>query len=148
VLIRPVEERDSDEWLRMRLVLWPDHTVDEMRAEMVTLRADESAATFVADRGDGTLGGFLEADLRKYADGCDTSPVGYIEGWYVDADLRTQGIGRALVQAAEQWARDRGCVEMGSDTWIDNEVSYRVHLAIGYKEAERLIHFKKRLIKP
>jgi hypothetical protein len=37
---------------------------------------------------------------------------------------------------------------MGSDTWIDNEVSYHAHLAIGYTEAERLIHFKKRLINP
>jgi aminoglycoside 6'-N-acetyltransferase I len=145
MVIRPVEERDSSEWLRMRLTLWPDHTADEMRAEMEALRTDESVATFVADRGDGTLGGFLEAGLRKYADGCDTSPVGYIEGWYVDVDVRAHGIGRALVQAAEQWARDQGCVEMGSDTWIDNEVSYRAHLALGYEEAERLIHFTKRL---
>ena len=145
MLIRPIEERDVDEWLRMRLMLWPDYTIDEMRAEMATLRVDESTATFVADRGDGVLGGFLEAGQRKYAEGCDTTPVGYIEGWYVDADLRVQGIGRALVQTAEQWARDRGCVEMGSDTWIDNEVSYRAHLALGYEEAERLIHFNKRL---
>lgn len=146
MLIRPVEERDSAEWLRMRLTLWPDHTVDEMLTEMASLRADESAATFVADRGDGTLGGFVEAGLRKYAEGCDTSPVGYIEGWYVDADLRAQGLGRALVRAAEDWAIAKGCVEMGSDTWLDNEVSYRAHLAIGYQEAERLIHFNKRLV--
>ena len=130
----------------MRMALWPAHTVDEMRAEMAELRADESSPVFVAERVDGTLGGFVEAGLRKYADGCDTSPVGYIEGWYVDADLRGQGIGRALVRAAEQWALERGCLEMGSDTWIDNEVSYRAHLAIGYEEAERLIHFKKRLV--
>ena len=146
MLIRSVEERDSDEWLRMRLTLWPDHTVDEMLTEMASLRADESAATFVADRGDGTLGGFVEAGLRKYAEGCDTSPVGYIEGWYVDADLRAQGIGRALVRAAEDWAIAKGCVDMGSDTWLDNEVSYRAHLAVGYQEAERLIHFNKRLV--
>jgi len=146
VVIRLVEERDTAQWLRMRMALWPAHTVDEMRAEMAELRADESSPVFVAERVDGTLGGFVEAGLRKYADGCDTSPVGYIEGWYVDADLRGQGIGRALVRAAEQWALERGCLEMGSDTWIDNEVSYRAHLAIGYEEAERLIHFKKRLV--
>jgi len=146
VVIRLVEERDTAQWLRMRMALWPAHTVDEMRAEMAELRADESSPVFVAERVDGTLGGFVEAGLRKYADGCDTSPVGYIEGWYVDADLRGQGIGRALVRAAEQWALERCCLEMGSDTWIDNEVSYRAHLAIGYEEAERLIHFKKRLV--
>ena len=143
MMIRPVEERDFDEWLRMRLTLWPDQSADDLRAEMATLRADESTATFVADRGDGTLGGFVEAGQRKYAEDCDTSPVGYIEGWYVDADLRGQGIGRALVRAAEQWAIAQGFTEMGSDTWIDNEVSYRAHLAIGYEEAERLIHFRK-----
>ena len=146
MLIRRVDERDFDEWLRMRLALWPDHTVDELQSELASLVADESAATFVADRGDGTLGGFVEAGLRKYAEGCDSSPVGYIEGWYVDADLRAQGIGRALIQAAETWAIDRGCTEIGSDTWIDNEVSYRAHLALGYEEAERLIHFRKRLV--
>ena len=148
MIIRPVEERDFDEWLRMRLTLWSDQSVDDLRPEMAALCADESTSTFVADRGNGTLGGFVEAGQRKYAEDCATSPVGYIEGWYVDADLRAQGIGRALVQAAEQWALAQGFTEMGSDTWIDNEVSYRAHLAIGYEEAERLIHFKKRLIKP
>ncbi len=147
MMIRPVEERDLTEWLRMRLTLWPDHTTEEMMGEMVSLHADESAATFVADRGEGALVGFVEAGLRKYADGCDTSPVGYIEGWYVEADWRGQGFGRALVEAAEQWAIAQGCSEMGSDTWIDNEVSYQAHLAIGYEEAERLIHFQKRLVR-
>lgn len=139
--IRALEATDWDEWLRMRIALWPDHTVDEHRAEMSQVVADDVMTVFVADRG-GLLGGFLEVSLRKYADGCTTSPVGYLEGWYVDADLRTQGIGRALVQAAEQWAIDRGCREMASDCLIDNEVSYRAHLAIGYRETERLIHFK------
>jgi len=146
MIIRPVEERDDNEWLRMRIALWPDYTVDEQRAEMAILKADQSTVTFVADRGGGVLGGFIEAGQRKYAEDCDTSPVGYIERWYVDADLRAQGIGRALVRAAEQWALAQGYTEMGSDTWIDNEVSYRAHLALGYEEAERLIHFKRRLV--
>ncbi|MFN8595460.1 MAG: aminoglycoside 6'-N-acetyltransferase [Anaerolineae bacterium] len=145
MLIRRLETRDQSEWLRMRLTLWPDHTADEHRAEMLTLSADDSMITFVADRGDGALGGFIEAGQRQYGEGCDTSPVGYIEGWYVDADLREQGIGRSLVEAAEQWALAQGYSEMGSDTWLDNEVSYRAHLALGYEEAERLIHFRKQL---
>jgi aminoglycoside 6'-N-acetyltransferase I len=91
------------------------------------------------------LGGFLEAGTRKYAEGCETSPVGYIEGWYVDEDLRQQGIGIRLVKTAEEWARYQGLTEMASDTWLENEVSIRTHLKLGYKEAERLVHFMKKL---
>ena len=101
--------------------------------------------TFVAERPAGGLGAFLEASLRRYADGCDSSPVGYIEGWYVDPDLPRLGIGRQLVQTAEGWAVSRGCQEMGSDCELENQLSWSAHLALGYQEAERLIHFCKRL---
>jgi aminoglycoside 6'-N-acetyltransferase I len=104
---------------------------------------DAKVAAFVAVRPQGGLGGFLEAGLRPYADGCDTKPVGYIEGWHVDTDLRQQGIGAQLVRAAEEWAVEQGCQEMASDCLLDNEISLRAHLALGYAETERLIHFKK-----
>ena len=146
MFLRQVAVADRTEWLRMRMALWPDHTDEEHLAEMKQVTADEVMATFVADRGDGKLGGFLEVALRKYADGCETSPVGYIEGWYVDEDLRQRGVGGLLVKAAEQWAIEHGCTEMASDCLIDNEVSYRAHLALGYAEVERLIHFQKGLV--
>ena len=46
--------------------------------------------------------------MRSYGEGCETSPVGYIEGWYVDPDLRQKGLGGLLFQAAEDWARSEG----------------------------------------
>ena len=49
------------------------------------------------------------------------------------------------VKAAEDWARSQGLKEMGSDTWLENERSIRAHLALGYSEVERLIHFAKTL---
>jgi aminoglycoside 6'-N-acetyltransferase I len=112
---------------------------------MDDLLADPLTPVFVAARPDGSLGGILEAGTRKYAENAETSPVGYIEGWYVDEDLRGQGIGRALVQAAEDWARSQGFAEMGSDTWLENEVSIQAHLKLGYEETERLVHFIKKL---
>jgi aminoglycoside 6'-N-acetyltransferase I len=50
-----------------------------------------------------------------------------------------------LVAAAEEWARSKGCVEMASDTEIDNQVSHTAHGRLGYEEVERLIHFRKPL---
>ena len=89
------------------------------------------------------LAAFLEVGTRPFADGCWTSPVGYLEGWYVDEDLRGQGVGRALVLAAEEWARQQGLTEMASDTDLANEAGLRAHLALGYEESDRLIHFAK-----
>ena len=99
----------------------------------------------MAVRPTGGLGGFVEVSIHPHAIGCDTRPVGYVEGWYVDADLRRSEIGRQLLAAAEAWARSKGCVEMTSDTLLGNEVGFASHQACGYDVTGRLIHFKKRL---
>jgi aminoglycoside 6'-N-acetyltransferase I len=147
MLIRHATHGDQSEWLRLRSALWPACPLDDHRSEMQEQLDDQSHyAVFVVERDTDRLGGFLEASLRAYADGCRTSPVGYIEGWYVDADLRQQGWGGELVKAAEQWAVAQGCTEMASDCELDNDVSFRAHLALGYEEVDRAIQFRKSLI--
>jgi aminoglycoside 6'-N-acetyltransferase I len=145
ILIRRAATPDLDDWLRMRQLLWPYSDPGQLRTEMERMLAEPLEPAFVAVRPDGSLGGFLEAGLRKYADGCSTSPVGYIEGWYVDEDLRRLGVGARLVRAAEEWAREQGCSEMASDTWLDNDMSISAHRSLGYEECERLVHFCKKL---
>ena len=145
IIIRPLAPADREEWLRMRLALWPDDTQDALSAEMDKMFATQPVVVFVAERPGGGLGGFVEAGTRPYAEDCETSPVGYIEGWYVDPDLRQQGVGGRLVRAAESWARGLGLQEMASDTWIWNETSIQAHLSLGYHEAERLVTFAKKL---
>jgi aminoglycoside 6'-N-acetyltransferase I len=147
MLIRHATLEDQAEWLRMRAALWPHCPLADHHTEMRAQLADAARyAVFVVERDSGKLGGFLEASLRQYADGCRTSPVGYIEGWYVDADLRQQGWGGALVTAAEHWAGAQGCAEMASDCELDNDVSFYAHLALGYEEVDRAIQFRKLLI--
>jgi len=145
ITIRRVTHTDKPEWLRMRQALWPDHTAEEFVTQSDKILNDPMQPVFVVERPNGKLGGFLEAGTRKYAESAVSNPVGYLEGWYVDEDLRRQGIGTALVEAAEEWARSQGLTEMGSDTWMDNEISIRAHLNMGYEEAERLVHFLKTL---
>jgi aminoglycoside 6'-N-acetyltransferase I len=145
IVVRRVTADDKEEWLRMRLALWPETISEEHLSEMDATFEGALTPVFVAERTGGGLGGFLEAATRSYADGCTTRPVGYIEGWYVDEDLRRQGVGGLLVQAAEEWARTCGLKEMASDTWLDNEASIKAHLALGYEEADRLVVFCKTL---
>jgi len=55
------------------------------------------------------------------------------------------GIGRKRLAVAEDWARRQGCVEIASDTWVDNEVSQRVHEALGYEVVDSCVHYRKTL---
>jgi aminoglycoside 6'-N-acetyltransferase I len=99
---------------------------------------------FVAEA-DGRLVGLLELDYRKYAPDCRSSPVPFIEGWYVEPAMRGRGIGRALVEAAEAYARAAGYQEIASDTQLENTDGIAAHLALGYEEVERTVCFRRSL---
>jgi aminoglycoside 6'-N-acetyltransferase I len=143
--IRRATQEDKSSWLQMRQRLWPEAPIEYLSFDLDDRLADADYAVFVASRGDGGLIAFIEAGLRTYGEGCETSPVGYIEAWYVDEHERGQKVGRELILAAEHWAREKGCREMASDTWLENEASITAHLKLGYVEVERLVHFAKRL---
>src|SRR5579875_237496 len=144
-MIRNYRNGDHAEWLRMRCALWEDCPEEQQVREMEENVSSDVDQVFVAERPGGGLCGFLEAAVRSRANGCDSTPVGYIEGWYVDEDVRRQGVGRALVEAAEAWARSRGCRQMASDAELWNDVSHQARGAIGYVETGRLVLFKKDL---
>jgi len=143
--IRIFQDSDWPEWSRMSQALDPASGSAEHEDEMRATLARSDAAVFFAERADGSICGYVEAGSRPYADGCDSSPVGYVEAWYVDPDARLAGYGRALLAAAEEWARSQGYREMASDALLDNVVSFRAHLASGYTEVERVVQFRKPL---
>jgi len=144
--IRRVEPADRNEWLRMREAVWDDYDGSQFPAESAAILADgKRQVVFVIEREDGRLGGFAEIAIRPQAVGCETSGVGYLEGWYVDADLRQRGLGRQLLEAGEAWARSRGCREMASDADVNNAVSLAAHGACGFRETTRQVKFKKEL---
>ena len=147
--IRPVRRSDREEWNRMRSRLYSNPDPAETDEWFDTAKSGGThsvgVAVIVADRGDGTLAGFAEIGARNYADGCETSPVAYLEGWYVDPDVRRSGLGTSLLKAVEAWALEHGFSEIASDTELDNGVSLQAHLALGFQEVERQICFRKRL---
>ncbi|CAN5602424.1 GNAT family N-acetyltransferase [soil metagenome] len=143
---RPLRESDLGEWLRLRLALWDGTREDAHKDEMVDIiEHSDSQHVFVAEDSDGNLIGFLEASIRPFVEDCVTDNVGYLEGWFVEEAYRKKGVGSALVSAAEQWAREKGCTEMASDAEIGNELSVTAHHRLGYQETSRLIHLRKDL---
>ena len=146
--VRPANPGDVQAWALLRQALWPAESPDELAAEARGFLVDGDAlleAVLLAEANDGTLLGFAELSLRPYAEDCRTSPVAFLEGWYVIPEARRQGVGRALVSAAEQWARERGCHEFASDTELDNSMSAAAHRALGFEDAGAIRCFRKDL---
>lgn len=142
ILIRLLQESDLEAYLPLRAALWPEGGAD--RGEVERLLRDPDQVAFVAELA-GELVGFVEASLRPYAEGCETRPVGYLEGWYVAPQWRGRGIGRALAEAAEAWARGKGCREMASDAELGNLLGQEAHRRLGYEEVERIVCYRKPL---
>jgi aminoglycoside 6'-N-acetyltransferase I len=151
IRIRSGEPADLEQLSLMRRALWPNLSVDEDWQELDATLSGKPRSTMplsilVAETDAGELIGFLEVGLRSHADGCDARvPVGFVEGWFVSERHRSKGVGAKLLAAAEDWARGRGCIEMASDTWLDNDNSQRVHQALGFEVVDRCIHYRKAL---
>jgi aminoglycoside 6'-N-acetyltransferase I len=143
VTVRRARLTDRAEHARMRAALWPEEDPQELAADLESLLTDPTQVAFVAERGDGRLCGFAEASIRRYANSNDESPCAFLEGWWVDADVRRRGVGRALLGAVEDWARGQGFTELGSDALLDNSLSHEVHRALGFEERERVVYFRK-----
>lgn len=127
----------------MRVGLWPEER-ESIEAEGVKPLDDPSVPLHViVAEIDAGLIGFIEVSLRPYADCCRSSPVPYIEGWFVDPTHRGGGVGRLLVDAAIEWARELGYEEIGSDIVATNEASRAAHLALGFEEVETITIFRR-----
>ncbi len=148
ISIGPVTKDDFHDWLAMALQLWPDYEPDELRAILEGLIPDAKQEPFICRLADGSPAGFLDLSTRTdYVEGTKSSPVGYIEGIFVQEQLRGQGIGRALVEFAEDWAAEKGFTELASDAELDNTDSHEFHKSVGFEEAGRIIAFVKHLVK-
>jgi aminoglycoside 6'-N-acetyltransferase I len=146
--VRQARPSDVEDWALLRHALWPAESADELTAEARAFFVDDDSlleAVLLAEASDGTLLGFGELSLRPYAEDCRTSPVAFLEGWYVIPSARRHGVGRALMSAAEQWARERGCHEFASDTELDNSLSAAAHRALGFEDAGAIRCFRKDL---
>lgn len=130
---------------KLAVQMWTSHTVREMTEEFESLIADPECAVFLAME-DGAAVGFAQCQLRHdYVEGTDSSPVGYLEGIFIEAAYRRRGLSKALLSACEGWAKEMGCSEFASDCELDNEESLAFHLSLGFDEASRIICFAKKL---
>lgn len=146
VTIRRVSEEDFSAWMSMRDALYSglDPVFHQKEMQLYSKSPDKQSYVAVLEE-ESTPIGFIEVSLRNIVDGCESSPVGYVEGFYILPDYRGLGVARKLFTQAEKWFVEQGCTEVGTDAELENSEAQRFHEHLGFQETYRIVEYKKKL---
>ena len=145
-MIREAEEKDICSLAKLASLpeVWGG-TEDELCEDFLELLGSSKNLVAVKEL-DGKIVAFANIRIRsEYVAGTKTSPVAYLEGIAVEESFRRKGIAREIFDFCTEWAKEKGCTEFGSDCLITNEESYALHMALGFEEIERTVHFAKKI---
>lgn len=130
---------------KLAIQMWEDNTLEGLTEELVAIISNPESAVFLLYDEECAIG-FAQCQLRHdYVEGTDSSPVGYLEGIFVEEAYRNKGCAKELLKQCEDWAKDMGCTEFASDCELDNTGSLAFHLKMGFTETNRVICFTKKL---
>ncbi len=104
-------------------------------------RGDDDRAVFVAEDESGTLGWAAISVEEGFVEGRQA----WIEGFVVDEVSRGRGIGAKLLEAAEAWARRRGCGTMRVQSNVLRERAHGFYERHGYSKIKTQFAFRKAL---
>jgi ribosomal protein S18 acetylase RimI-like enzyme len=93
---------------------------------------EPDSAIFIAEDEEGKRAGFLH--LQTQTDYFNGSKVAYISDIAVDSAFEGQGIGRILLDKAEDWAREQDCSLLTLYVFSNNLRARKVYEKLGFKE--------------
>lgn len=145
--VRNARIEDREIWLLYRSKLWPNSSDSHLSEidEYFSGSSIDIEQTFILEDKDNSIVGFLEINIREFAEGSRHSKVPYVEAWYIDEKYQGKGGGKLLMKAAEMWALEKGFNELASDTELNNARSIEIHKHLGFKEVERVVCFIKKI---
>ena len=130
MVTRRAELSDARELARLFTELDHPATEDEVRQRWTAWHAAGNVG-LVVDGSDGELLG--AATLHQTIVLHRPKPIGRISALVVDARYRSKGIGRAIVDAAEQMFRDDGCGSVEVTSHMRRTDAHAFYVRLGYE---------------
>lgn len=99
---------------------------------------EPDSAVFVAEV-DGEVAGAALAVVRDSPDRMAMMPrrYGWVESIGVRERFRREGVGSALMHAAERWSRENGASTCELNVWEFNQAAIRFYESLGFETASR-----------
>jgi GNAT superfamily N-acetyltransferase len=117
-------------------------TPGEVRKRLVEMHDPHQYAVYVAEISREGIAGwigvylFRSVELDKYAE---------ISGLVVSEEARSRGVGKALLEAAEEWARGTGCAVISVRSNVKRERAHGFYQKNGYEWTKSQKTFCKNL---
>ncbi|HTU35430.1 MAG TPA: GNAT family N-acetyltransferase [Candidatus Acidoferrum sp.] len=141
VAIRLPQAQDYARMAELAGQLTYKSSAEEIERRLAGMQDSADHAVFVAETGDGEIVGWIgvfayrcvEADARAE-----------ISGLVVDEHSRSLGIGRRLLERAEQWTREEGYATVGVRSNVIRDRAHAFYERLGYEHVKTQKAFRKR----
>jgi GNAT superfamily N-acetyltransferase len=115
-------------------------TGEEVRERLRQMHDSSQYAVYVAELPGGQIAGWIGAYLFRSV---ETSSCAEINGLVVDQSVRSRGIGRRLLNTAEEWAQSIGCGAVSVRSNIKRDRAHRFYINNGYEHVKTQKEFRK-----
>lgn len=142
--VRRALQADRETCLALRRALAPGPLTVEHEAQIDLALANrmQRSVFLCFGEAEGAIG-MVEVVIRPYYPGVALSPVAALESLWVPATGAGEGAARALIVAAEEWARTRGCRELTLAVPVDDAGALAQRTSLGFVEIGRSVLMRR-----
>ena len=142
IQVRRATVRDAERMAPLAGQLGYPSTPAQIAARLEDVLALPEHTVWVAESGDGALAGFADIFMMRTV---ESDVRVEIAGLVVDQAYRGKGVGRRLMEQAEQWAREKGCPAVTLRSNVIREDAHRFYETLGYQVIKTQKSFRKML---
>jgi GNAT superfamily N-acetyltransferase len=138
--VRPPAPGDFERMAQLAAQLGYPCRPEDVANRLREMRDSRQHAVFVAQRDDGQIVGWIGTHIFRSV---VLDAIAEISGLVVDEDSRSRGVGRRLLDAAEEWARSVGNTAL----WVRSNAvrgrAHRFYRSNGYEQIKIQKVFRK-----
>jgi GNAT superfamily N-acetyltransferase len=141
-IIRPPKESDFCRMAELSAQLGYPCTGSEIEARLNEMHDSARYVVLIADLPGRQVAGWIGAHIFRAV---ELNRCAQISGLVVDCEVRSRGIGKALLSATEQWARELGCGDIYVLSNVTRTRAHRFYERNGYKWSKTQQSFGKKI---
>jgi len=136
--VRLAKPADCDQIAELAGQLGYPSTAEQIRSRMAEMQKSKQYAVYVAELPEGNIAGWIGVSIFRCI---ELDACAEINGFVVSESVRSKGLGRVLLAAAENWAREQGCREIIVHCNVIRERAHRFYLsnAFEHKKTQKVL---------